>query len=223
MSRQWAENALLNFDKLGDDPFKESNLTKNTAGITVPINLNPVLNNGKYEKVISDLGSELETLAKSVQETLENSLNNSIYNVISSVGESLVSGENFFKSLGASLLSGLGEILINLGKMAFGVGIGIESIKKALVTLQGPIAIAAGVAAIALGSAFKSGASKLGNSMGSGGTSSSSYTSSATSNQNMVPRGAYYNNDRQVVDVKIKGNNLVGSLNINQNRNTRIK
>ena len=62
MSRQWAENALLNFDKLGDDPFKESNLTKNTAGITVPINLNPVLNNGKYEKVISDLGSELETL-----------------------------------------------------------------------------------------------------------------------------------------------------------------
>jgi len=223
MSRQWAENALLNFDKLGDDPFKESNLTKNTAGITVPINLNPVLNNGKYEKVISDLGSELETLAKSVQETLENSLNNSIYNVISSVGESLVSGENFFKSLGASLLSGLGEILINLGKMAFGVGIGIESIKKALVTLQGPIAIAAGVAAIALGSAFKSGASKLGNSMGSGGTSSSSYTSSATSNQNMVPRGAYYNNDKKIVQLELRNSKLVGAVSLENNRNTRIK
>lgn len=140
-----------------------------------------------------------------------------------SIGQALGSGENVIKAIGSSLLSSIGTILVKLGEMAVAAGLGIKGVQLALKSLNPYIAIAAGAALIAIGSAFSAGASKLGNSMSSNaGSSSSSYTSSATSNQNMVPRGAYYNNDKQVVDLKIKGNNLVGSLNINQNRNNRL-
>src|SRR5690606_33030924 len=113
-------------------------------------------------------------------------------------------------------------IMIDLGKMAVASGIAIEAVKKSLMTL-GPFAIPAGLALIAVGSAFASGAGKIGKSMGSGVSSgSSSYGSSVTNQDYSQFRGALYNNDKQAVELTIKGNNLVGAMKINQTRNTRL-
>ncbi|WP_185216167.1 tape measure protein [Sphingobacterium mizutaii] len=225
MSRQWADKALLNFEKLGDNAFNGSNISKLSNGLNLPIELNPVLNNGKFEKVVSNLKSMAFELAKSFNEgfneIINTSIADSIAEIAASIGGALASGDNLLKSVGSAMLGTLGGVLTELGKMAIQTGIGIKAIQLALKSLNPYVAIAAGVALVALGSAFKSGASSLANG-GAGNANSSAYTGSSQSIQNAFPRGSYYNNDKQVVDLKIKGNNLVGSLNINQNRNNRL-
>lgn len=225
MSRQWADKALLNFEKLGDNAFNGSNISKLSNGLNLPIELNPVLNNGKFEKVVSNLKSMAFELAKSFNdgfnEIINTSIADSISEIAASIGGALASGDNLLKSVGSAMLGTLGGVLTELGKMAIQTGIGIKAIQLALKSLNPYVAIAAGVALVALGSAFKSGASSLAGG-GAGNANSSAYTGSSQSIQNAFPRGSYYNNDKQVVDLKIKGNNLVGSLNINQNRNNRL-
>ena len=68
--------------------------------------------------------------------------------------------------VGKLLLGTLGGILSQLGKMAIQVGVGLIGIKAALKTLNPVLAIAAGVALVAIGSVFSSGASKLGSGIG---------------------------------------------------------
>lgn len=223
MSRKWADTTLLNFDKIGD-VFK-ANKSSLSGGLSIPVSLNPVLQNDKLNTLTSNLKSFGIEAANSFNEGFNEMINNAIpeaiSNIAASIGGALASGDSLLKSVGSAMLGTLGGVLTELGKMAIQTGIGIKAIQLALKSLNPYVAIAAGVALVALGSAFKSGASNLGSSMGSGG-SSSGYANSVNSTQNAFPRGSYYNNDRQEVELKIKGNNLVGSLNINNNRNNRL-
>ena len=68
-----------------------------------------------------------------------------------------------------------------LGEMLILEGSGIEAFKEAMASLDGPVAIAAGTALIALGATLSSGIKALGS---SGGSSAMSSGSSATSNAN---------------------------------------
>lgn len=160
------------------------------------------------EGIVVDLGAALSEMTASAFQAL---------------GSALVNGDSVLKSIGSALLSTLGGIMIELGQMAIAAGIGIESVKKALLTLQGPIAIAAGVALVTIGSVFKSGASKLGNSMGSGSVGSgASYSSITRSPDYSQFRGALYNNEKQVVELKLKNTELTGAIKLNNNRNNRL-
>lgn len=85
------------------------------------------------------------------------------------IGEAVVNGGNVAQAAGSALLSSLGGVLIQLGELAIGVGIGIKAIKTALESLNPVVAIAAGVALVALGSVFKAGAANIGKSNGGGG------------------------------------------------------
>lgn len=87
---------------------------------------------------------------------------------LQSLGASLIQTAAEGGDVGQQLLAGIGATMIQLGTQLVLVGIGVEAFKISLSSLNGPAAIAAGVALIALGATFTSIASKA---AGSGGTS----------------------------------------------------
>ena len=69
------------------------------------------------------------------------------------LGEAITSGGNLASALGSVVLGALGDIAIQLGKTAIGIGIAMESIKM---SFSNPFtAIAAGIALVALGTVIK--------------------------------------------------------------------
>ena len=138
-------------------------------------------------------------------------LQDAIGNVAATVGSAIAEGQNVIQAAGLSLLSSLGAILIDLGKMTMATGRAIKAVKDALKTLNPWAALAVGAGLIAIGSLFAAGASKLGNSMGKG--SSYGASSSPSINTQLTPvtpnyRGAY----QDEVVFKIGTNELVGVL-----------
>jgi hypothetical protein len=81
------------------------------------------------------------------------------------LGESLATG-NKLQGVGTMILGTLADLAIQVGQIAIGVGVSVDAIKKALLTLNPIVAIIAGVALVALGSAAKN---ALANSAGGGG------------------------------------------------------
>lgn len=93
---------------------------------------------------------------------VSNGLSDGIAGLANAFGEVLANGGNAFEALGASLLGSLGGVLTQLGEMAIGVGVGLVAIKKALQSLNPVVAIAAGVALVALGGYVSAKASSIG-------------------------------------------------------------
>jgi hypothetical protein len=132
-------------------------------------------------------------------------------------------GDNVMTALASSMLGMLGGIMVDLGKMALGIGIGLEAIQKALMSLNPMLAIGAGVALIALGSLFSAGSRKLASSMGGGGAGYSSAPSLRNTGPGYAPseyRGQYQDDFK--VEFKIGTNELVGVLNTAEQRRNRL-
>lgn len=86
-----------------------------------------------------DINPHLENMAMGIGEAL---------------GNALVNGGNLVGALGGVLLTGLGDIAIELGKTAIGIGIAMKAIKM---SFKNPAtAIAAGIALVAIGTMIKS-------------------------------------------------------------------
>ena len=172
---------------------------------------------------MTDYAEKYRQTAEAVKEItidLNQYIADAVVSMSDAISNALVNGDNVLKAIGSSLLSTLGKIMVDLGEMTLMAGIGIEAVKKALISLNGVAAIAAGAGLIAIGSLFSAGASKLGRSMGSAG----GYASSPTMNTTTSPvtpnyRGAYTDNE---VVFKIGTNELVGVLSMAQNRNNRL-
>lgn len=153
-------------------------------------------------------------------------INNAIADTFAGIGEALgnafSTGANVLESVGATLLSALGGVLVSLGKLAIQTGVGILAVKSALKTLNPALAIGAGVALVAIGSAFSNGAKSIGNSGGGGsggsfstrGGSNSSFSSSSGGFQG----GGLSGN----VVFEISGQKLIGVLNNTLNGNKRL-
>ena len=71
------------------------------------------------------------------------------------LGEGLVTGKSAFEGFGVFLLATFASTAEQLGKLAISVGFAVEGIKKALQSLQPGVAIAAGVALLALAGAAR--------------------------------------------------------------------
>lgn len=141
------------------------------------------------------------------------------------IGQALAEGGNVLEAVGSSLLSGLGTILVELGKLAIATGVGILAIKLGLESLNPVIAIAAGVALVALGTFVGAKASSIGGNIGSGssgsstrgvaGGGSSSFSGSTASTSNASSGGGTY-------VFEIEGTKLVGVLSNTLNRNRAL-
>lgn len=119
------------------------------------------------------------------------------------IGEALGGAITGSQNLGQSLLRVLGGVLGQLGQMLITAGLGVEAFKTSLKSLNGAVAIAAGVALIALSSAVSTGIKGLGaNPTGAGGVTPSSVS------RNNSPRNSLPSEQRVEIDGKISGYSL---------------
>lgn len=138
---------------------------------------------GSTEELSSRLGAANEVLrAKGLEQQMiaqENALavgaivTSNLQNIAMGIGEALgdaiANGGNLVGALASTMLTGLANMAIQMGKLVLQNGIAIEAIKEALTSLQGPLAIAAGIALIAIGGAVKAGAANIAKGKGKGG------------------------------------------------------
>lgn len=165
----------------------------------------------------------LERFNEEVGAIISYNISSTFAGIGNAIGDALATGKNLADQLGSVLLGGVGSLLIQLGELAIGVGVGLLAIKKAFESLNPVIAIAAGVALIALG-AFVSAKSKaIGGNIGStggggssvGGSGSRSYSGSSVSQSNSGGGGGTY-------VFEIEGTKLVGVLSNTLNRNRSL-
>lgn len=112
-------------------------------------------------------------------------MRNELNSLAASFGQligNLASGMNG-QDLSKMLLGELGNVVTQLGKMLIAVGIGVEAFKESLASLNGPVAIAAGIALVAVGTAFTNRAQ----SAASGGGGSSAAVARAADQMKVQP------------------------------------
>jgi len=165
----------------------------------------------------------LQKFNKSMSDIINNGIVDTLSGLADALGEAFTTGGNVITAVGRSLLSTLGGVLSELGKMAITTGIGILAIQTSLKTLNPYVAIAAGAALVALGSAVKGSVKGLGGSMSSGGSSGglstgASYSSPASSSS--FSSGSSSNGGTVVFE--ISGTSLLGVLNNTLDRNNRL-
>jgi len=112
--------------------------------------------------------SKLVEFREGAREVLEQAAQDFISGFAEILG-AIASGNAGFASLGSFLLGTVGQVLINLGKLAIQVAVTIEGIKKALQTLNPVVAAIAGAAAIALGTFIKNQAASFAGNFADGG------------------------------------------------------
>ncbi|MDJ1505523.1 tape measure protein [Xanthocytophaga agilis] len=103
---------------------------------------------------------------------------------IASFGDALgatIAGLDGFDGFGKALLSSVGDLAQQLGKLTIGFGVAMLGIKIGLQSLNPYVAIAAGTALVALGAYVKGAVSNMGSGIGSGSASSASIQSGLSS------------------------------------------
>ena len=180
----------------------------------------------KAEEEALRLKEILNKFNQDASSIISNSLVHTFSGIGRAIGDALNNGSNLAEGLGKSLLGGIGGMLTQLGQLAIGVGVGIKGIKLALKSLNPAAAIGAGIALVALGSVFKSGASKIGSSSGSSGSSSGGGRASSNTSTFSPSGGSSFSGSSggglQNVVFEIQGTKLVGVLSNTLARNRNL-
>ena len=103
-----------------------------------------------------------------LRQILQGGLRNLAFGIGSALGNAIATGGNLAGKLSKVLLGTIGSMAVQLGKLAIGTGITLKAVKKALESIHPAIAIAGGIALVALGTAFRSGAQRIGGGGGGG-------------------------------------------------------
>jgi len=163
--------------------------------------------------------TELQQLNEDLGFVITDGLVNALSGIGQAIGEGLANGTNILKGAGKSLLASMGALLTQFGKMVLEVGIGILAVDLGLSSLNPAVAIGAGIALIALGSAFSASAKNIAPSGGGGGNVSGASTNAggglgSTGFSSSTSSGGF---EGRVV-FEIAGSKLIGVLN-NTSRN----
>ena len=141
--------------------------------LTYKLELAPV-DTGPLQKIVTDYSAfdkEIIDISASINEAFQS--------IAVGFGETLgqiIAGTGSLKGFAVLVAGTFADMAIQVGKIAIGVGMATEAIKKALTDLGGFGAIAAGVALVALGTAVKSSLSQVAS--GGGSSSLGSYSNS---------------------------------------------
>jgi hypothetical protein len=199
-----------------------------------------VINDIKGTEKVKTTVEDLKSTAVSLQEDFNAAIESTLEGFASGIGEAIAgafNGGSLLKGFNELIFSSLGNMLIQLGKIAISTGTAIEAIKKALTGLKGFGAIAAGVALIALGSIVKSQVANIGAFADGGIVGGSSFYGDRILAR--VNSGELILNDRQqrrlynqlergggtvipmVADVTLKGSDLLIAFNRAKNQSER--
>jgi hypothetical protein len=141
----------------------------------------PVLNTQVLDTTTLAL-NKIKATVKDLSVSIKGELMQSFEELGANLGtffEEMAQGDGSLKNFGNMMLSTLAQLAINVGKIIISMAIAKAGIEKALVIPGAwPIALAAGIALVALGSALKGSLSST--SSGSGGSSSYSGSSSGS-------------------------------------------
>jgi hypothetical protein len=167
--------------------------------------------------------AEMERLKQRVQDTFEFGIEDAISNSVMAIGDALASGDNIGKGFGGALLDSIASMAEQLGRMAIGIGIAIEGIKKALKSLNPLQAIGAGIALLALAGAARAGARSIAGG-GSGSTNTAAPPSgfsfggvNTAANTSMTNSAAMTTASQPVLETRVSGNDLVILMNRSSN------
>ena len=86
-----------------------------------------------------------------LSEIVTGGLNNMAVGIGEALGSAIGGAGSLSKNLSTVLLGSLGQMATQMGKLAIHIGLGVKGIKKALESLNPAVAIAAGIALVALG------------------------------------------------------------------------
>jgi hypothetical protein len=134
------------------------------GGAEAMLKLNEALSNTKAK--LDGLVDPLESFNTSLNDIIRKTLENMAVAIGESLGKMLSGGGGGIKELMNNFLSIMAEGLIQIGKLAIQTGIAILGIKEALKTLNPYVAIAAGIALVALGTYVKGRLSSSADAMG---------------------------------------------------------
>jgi hypothetical protein len=134
------------------------------GGAEAIFKLNEALTNTKAK--LDGLTDPLENFNNSLNDIIRRTLEDMAIALGESLGNMLAGGGNSIKDLMNGFLGILADGLIQVGKLAIATGLAIEGIKVALQSLNPVVAIAAGIALVALGTYVKGRLSKSADSMG---------------------------------------------------------
>lgn len=201
----------------------EEEIQKGFERIDNAFRINGGLVQDTAKEVIAELNANINEGFKDI---LTNSIVSGISDTFSAIGEAIVSGGDVVGAIGESLISAFGNFLSEMGDMLIKYGT-LAIIKGKLdtaIAIGGPTAIVAGIAAVAIGAALKLVSGAIGARSKGGFGGSSSNTSTATgANTTMYSSNYGGNNGFSGGEVvfRISGNDLVGVLNQEQNRQRR--
>jgi hypothetical protein len=134
------------------------------GGAEAMLKLNEALSNTKAK--LDGLVDPLENFNTSLNDIIRKTLEDMAVAIGESLGKMLSGGGGGIKELMNNFLSIMAEGLIQVGKLAIRTGLAIEGIKVALKSMNPVLAIAAGIALVALGTYVKGRLSKSADSMG---------------------------------------------------------
>ena len=130
--------------------FRADILEELGGGISVMLSVDP----DSVQK-IHDISNEVTSIAQNMAVNIGESIGN--------LFADLATGENAWSNFGNAALSAFGDMAISVGKIAIEMGLASEGIQAALKLDNPYVAIAAGVALVALGTAVKSGLANVAN------------------------------------------------------------
>jgi len=203
-------------------PIKNSLVPAGLKPFDIKPVASPIVNLANIiDEQVARMKIALNDFNASAQDIIKNGITNTFIGLGETIGQLMAKGGNVLEAVGASLLSSLGGILTDMGKMAIQIGVSLIAIKFALKSLNPAVAIGAGVALIALGSFFKAQSSAISGGIGGGGTASSS-SGAGANNSSFTSSGFSSNSGGGTVVFEIAGTKLIGVLSNTINANKRL-